>query len=62
MKCKNPHCNNTIFVPVMELDDNRLIGVKCKSCGARYSMDDIEIKASLNRSGWNSMIWTLKHM
>lgn len=62
MKCKNPHCKSPVFVPVIELDNNRLIGVKCNSCGARYSTDDIEIKESLQRSGWNSMVWTLKHM
>jgi len=51
VKCKNPHCNSTVFMPVIELDDNRLIGIKCESCGARYSTDDIEIKESLKRSG-----------
>ena len=62
MKCKNPHCKSPRFAPVIELDSNRLIGVKCMSCGARYSMDDIEVKESLQRPGWNSMVWTLKHM
>ena len=62
MKCKNPHCKSTIFYPVIEMDNSRLIGVKCGSCGARYSNEDLEIKESLKRSGWNSMVWTLKHM
>lgn len=62
MKCKNPYCKSPNFVPVIELDTNKLIGIKCMSCGARYSMDDIEIKKSLKRLGWNSMVWTLKHM
>lgn len=61
MKCKNPHCRNTVFIPVIELDDNRLIGIKCKNCGARYSVDELEINA--DRKGyWNSVIWNLKHM
>jgi hypothetical protein len=61
MKCKNPHCNNIGFVPVIELDNNILIGMKCRNCGARYSMDDIEIKESLQREGWNSVKWGTKH-
>jgi predicted nucleic-acid-binding Zn-ribbon protein len=60
MECKNPHCKGTGFVPVIELDNNVLIGVKCRNCGARYSMDDIEIKESLKRDGWNSVKWGIK--
>jgi len=60
MKCKNTYCNGTVFIPVIELDNNRLIGVKCHNCGARYSMDDIEVKKSLKRIGWNSVKWYLK--
>lgn len=62
MKCKNPYCKTRIFYPVIELDTNRLVGVKYGSCGARYSTDNIKIKESLKRTGWNSMIWSLKHM
>ena len=60
MECKNPHCKWKVFVPVIELDDNRLIGIKCVSCGARYSIDDLEVKKSIKRTGWNSMKWGLK--
>jgi len=60
MECKNQHCKNTNFVPVIELDNNVLIGVKCRNCGARYSMEDIEIKQSLKREGWNSVKWDTK--
>ncbi len=57
MKCKNPHCKDTNFTAVIELDNNMVIGLKCNSCTARYSIDDIEIKGSLKREGWNSVIW-----
>lgn len=61
MECKNPHCKWTVFIPVIEMDDNRLIGVKCASCDARYLMSELEIKA--DRKGyWNSVIWDLKHL
>jgi hypothetical protein len=60
MKCRNTYCNGTTFVPVIELDNNRLIGVKCINCGARYSMEDIEVIQSLKRTGWNSVMWYLK--
>lgn len=60
MECKNPHCKGKSFVPVIELDNNRLIGVKCMDCGARYTMDEMEVKKSLNRFGWNSVKWYLK--
>jgi len=61
MKCKNPYCKGVCFVAVIETDDNRVIGLKCKNCGARYSLDkDIEIKKSLRRSGWNSVKWKLE--
>jgi len=55
MKCRNQYCKGTSFVPVIELDKNILIGVKCSSCGARYSIDEIEIKKELKREGWNSV-------
>ena len=57
MKCKNPYCKASNFIPVIEMDNNILIGVKCNSCGARYSIDDLEIKKSLKRVGWNSVKW-----
>ena len=60
MECKNPHCRSPNFVPVIEMDENRLLGVKCMSCGARYSMNEIEVKKSLKRLGWNSVNWVLK--
>jgi len=61
MKCKNPHCKNTNFIAVIEQDNNRVIGLKCMSCEARYSIEDIEIKKSLKREGWNSVKWTTTH-
>ena len=58
IECKNPHCKMRVFVPVVEMDNNRLIGIKCTNCGARYSMDDLEI--IVDRQGfWNSVIWKL---
>lgn len=60
MICKNPYCKGTTFAPVIELDNNRLIGVKCTNCGARYTMDEIQVKESLKRVGWNSVSWCLK--
>lgn len=65
MKCKNPHCRSPSFCAVAEPDNNKVIGLKCLSCGARYLMSDIEIKEKLdfNRIGaWNSVIWDIKHM
>ena len=58
MICKNPHCRGTIFIAVIEMDTNRVIGLKCFDCQARYSIEDIEIKRSLKRIGWNSAQWT----
>lgn len=60
MKCKNTYCNGTGFAPVIEMDNNRLIGLKCINCGARYSMDEIDVIQSLKRTGWNSVKWYLK--
>ena len=60
MKCKNPYCKNTTFVAVIEMDNNRVIGLKCMSCGARYSLEEIEILKSLKRTGWNSVKWRLE--
>jgi len=57
MKCKNPYCKGTQFVGVVEMDKNNLVGIKCMSCGARYSMEEIEILKSLKRKGWNSVFW-----
>ncbi len=58
MRCKNPHCRDTGFIPVFEPDNNVLIGVKCRNCGARYSSDEIEIKKEVKRDGhWNSVLW-----
>ena len=57
MKCKNPHCNNQNFIPVIE--GKYIIGLTCGSCGARYSEWEIEIKEEVNREGyWNSVFWT----
>lgn len=58
MRCKNPYCKALKFAPVLELDS--LIGVICKNCGARYIMEDLEIRKSLKREGWNSAKWVLK--
>jgi len=59
MKCKNPHCNRTNFIPVLEKDI--LIGVKCDNCGAIYSEYEIEICKELDREGyWNSVVWIPK--
>ncbi len=60
MKCKNPYCKATYFVAVIEMDNNRVMGLKCGCCGARYSIEEIEIKKSLKRVGWNSVKWYLK--
>ena len=59
MKCKNQHCKSSNFVAVLEMDNNRLIGIKCMSCGARYQMDDIEVKKTVKRPYWNSVKWKL---
>jgi hypothetical protein len=61
MICKNPYCKWSNFIPVIELDNNHLIGVKCENCGARYSIEEIEIKKSLKRIGWNSVKWGIKN-
>jgi len=58
MNCKNPYCKNTSFCAVIEPDNYKVIGLKCLSCNAIYSIDDIEIKKSLKRIGWNSAKWT----
>ena len=55
MICKNPYCKSPVFVGVIEMDKNHLIGVKCVGCGARYSLQDIEISKRLKRIGWNSV-------
>ena len=60
MICKNPHCQTGKFAAVVEMDDNRVIGLKCMCCGARYSMRDIQIKPSLKRKGWNVVLWYLR--
>ena len=63
MICKNPYCKNTGFCAVIEPDNNRIIGVKCLSCGARYLSDDIEIKKKLDfdrKGAWNSVFWGLR--
>ena len=62
MECKNPYCKGTQFIPVFELDTNCLIGVKCRNCGARYTIKELEIISSLERTGWNSVIWNLEHI
>ncbi len=61
MRCKNIHCRGLVFNAVIETGDNRVVGLICSSCGARYSLtEDIEIKKSLKRTGWNSVQWTLE--
>jgi len=57
MKCKNPYCRGTQFIGVVEMGENNLVGIKCMNCGARYSMDEIEISKSVKRVGWNSVKW-----
>ena len=63
MKCKNPHCGGIGFCAVIEPDNNRVIGLKCLNCGARYLTEDIEIKDKLKfdrKDAWNSVLWGLK--
>lgn len=59
MKCKNPHCQGTQFASVIEMDNKITIGLKCVNCGARYSIDEIEVKKTLKRTFWNSVKWGL---
>lgn len=59
MKCKNTYCNGTTFTSVIETDNNRVIGLKCINCGARYTIEEIEVKESVKRIGWNSVKWFL---
>ena len=63
MICKNPHCKGTSFCAIIEPDNNKIIGVKCLSCNARYLAEDLEIKKKLNfdrKHMWNSALWGLK--
>lgn len=63
MECKNPHCKNRSFCAIIEPDNNRIIGVKCLNCNARYLENEIEIKDKLefDRKGlWNSVLWGLR--
>ncbi len=60
MKCRNNYCKGTRFVAVIEMDNNVVVGLKCVNCGARYSMEEIEIKESLKRDYWNSVVWRLE--
>lgn len=55
MECKNPHCRWKTFSGIVDTDTNRLVALKCVSCGAIYSMDEIEITKKLKREGWNSV-------
>ena len=56
MKCKNPHCKSTNFIPLLE--DGIIRGITCKNCGARYSEYEVDIKDEVNREGfWNSVVW-----
>jgi len=58
MICKNQHCQAHFFIAVLE-ENQRLIGVKCGSCGARYSLNELEIKTGVTREGrWNSVTWS----
>jgi len=56
MECKNNYCKGTTFSPVIQ--DNRVIGLICINCRAGYPLQDIEIKESYKRVGWNSVKWT----
>ncbi len=57
MKCKNPHCTGKTFIAVTE-ENQRLVGVKCFNCNARYSIDEIKILDEIDRDGfWNSVKW-----
>ena len=49
MICKNPHCKSPSFCAVVEPDNNSVIGLKCLSCGARYTIDGIEGKTYVKR-------------
>lgn len=63
MICKNPHCKTSRFCGVIEPDDNRVIGLKCLNCGARYLIEEIEIKDKLElerKGAWNSVFWSLR--
>lgn len=60
MKCKNPYCKSHTFVAAIEMDTNVIHGLKCRNCGARYSIDEIEVKKSVKRLGWNSVRWNLE--
>ncbi len=61
MKCKNIHCNGTSFCAVAEPDNHRVIGFKCLNCGARYLIEEVEIKDNIKREdSWNSAKWSLK--
>lgn len=62
MRCRNDYCRGTNFVGVIEMDDNILVGVKCKSCGARYSIREIDVLKSVKRPYWNSVRWSCKDM
>lgn len=61
MICKNPHCEFKTFVAFIEMDTQIVIGLKCTSCGARYLLEDIEVKKSIKREGWNSVKWKLEY-
>ena len=60
MICKNQHCKDKSFCAIVEPDNNRIIGLKCLNCGARYLIDEVEIKKSVKRPYWNSMRWSLE--
>lgn len=60
MICINPYCHGISFCAVSEPDNHRVIGLKCLNCGARYTLDDIQIKEKLEldrKQAWNSVLW-----
>jgi len=63
MKCKNHYCKGSSFCAVIEPDNNRVIGLKCLNCGARYLIEEIEIIDELlfeRTNAWNSVFWGLR--
>ena len=55
MICKNPYCKWKAFSGIVDTENDKLIALKCMSCGALYSIDEIEIIKKLEREGWNSV-------
>ncbi len=62
MECKNSQCQAKSFCAIVEPDNHKVIGLKCLNCGARYLLEEVDIKDNLEikRVGWNSAKWSLK--